>query len=681
VRRAIIFAILLAFILNHMSIQIQLDVAGENFNSNVRVDDTGVSITKQERPNIAILDNKVYITWYDNRSGLDHIYFTKSTDGGKSFDNNVRVDDAPINKAAACPSIAVDNSNNNIYVVWQDYRNSPSPYSVDIYFANSTDGGNNFNNNKRIIDETGSNYQNVPCIAARNGFIGVVWEDQRGGIYFTNSTDAGNSFGENKRVNDFSGTGFYYPKIAIDPDDTIYVVWEDNPEGKFYIYFSKSTDGGNTFTSQKKVSDDPTTDGQRMPSIAVGSDGDIYIVWRDYRTSDSDIYDIYFTKSTDSGDNFISANQVTDDPGDAEQHQPSIAVNDDGKIFVSWLDQREGGYNIYFANSTNGGNSFNTNLKVNDGSNISPVYSPSNAVAAKGNHAFIVWQDDRKGDWDIYFSRSNWEPPMTTPIIPPIGSKITLNEPNLQVDTIFDQDNDTTYYNFTISDEPDAESGTVYYSGWITSTSWKPPPLPDGIWYWHTYTYDGFNITSPNWVWNFTIDTSQGYSIPLFEGWNLISIPFIQMDTNLESVFDSINGSYDAVQWYNADDNSDHWKHNHISKPSQLNDMRDIDHKMAIWVHITQPGGVLFECSGIILTENQTISLKTGWNLLGYPSLSNKTRDVAMNNLTFNNEIDAIWTYNTSTKLWRQIDEFDNFERGRGYWIHAKTDCVWEVPL
>jgi len=31
----------------------------------------------------------------------------------------------------------------------------------------------------------------------------------------------------------------------------------------------------------------------------------------------------------------------------------------------------------------------------------------------------------------------------------------------------------------------------------------------DGKWFWHTYTSDIFNTTSPNWVWNFTIDTTK----------------------------------------------------------------------------------------------------------------------------------------------------------------------------
>jgi len=61
--------------------------------------------------------------------------------------------------------------------------------------------------------------------------------------------------------------------------------------------------------------------------------------------------------------------------------------------------------------------------------------------------------------------------------------------------------------------------------------------------------------------------------------------------------------------------------------------------------------------------------------------LSNKSRTLALNNLTFDTEIDAIWTYNASSQKWEQIGEFDYFERGRGYWMHIKTDCVWEVPL
>ncbi|UCE39227.1 MAG: exo-alpha-sialidase [Thermoplasmata archaeon] len=675
----------LIFISQLPFISIPLVIQAENFGNNIRVDDTKFGITNQTRPDIAIHGNEIYVVWEDNRlSGIHNtnIFFAKSTDNGKSFQTNVRVDNAPIG-AATNPSMALDESNGNIFIVWQDYRNSPDPYSIDIYCANSTDGGNSFGINKRVIDETGNNWQNVPSIAARNGFIGITWEDQRGGIYFANSTDGGNTFGENKRVNDVLGSIIYYSKIAIDSKGIIYVVWEDNPSGETRIHFSKSLDGGNTWAPSKKVDDDALSEGQRMPDIALDSNDNIYVVWRDKKDGD---WDIYFTNSSDGGDYFSSSVQVSEDFLDEAQFHPSIAVSDEGKIFVTWLEDKdfpnqENVSDIYFTNSTDSGIIFNPKQKINIGPSFSAVYTPSNAIAAKGNHAYIVWQDDRKGDWDIYFTRSNWEPPMATPISPPIGSKLALNEPNIQVDTVFDPDNDTIYFNFTISDQPDAESGTIYYSGWITSTSWKPPLLSDGKWYWHTYTNDGFNITPPNWVWNFTIDTSQGYSVQLYEGWNLISIPFIQTDTDICSVLSSIDGSYDAVQCYNVRDNSDHWKHHQISKPSHLNDLESIDHTMGFWIHVTKPGGVLFQCSGIIPTKNQSITLKTGWNLVGYPSLNNRTRTLALNNLTIDLEVDAIWTYNASIQKWEQIGEFDYFERGRGYWVHAKTNCLWEVPL
>ncbi|UCF08328.1 MAG: right-handed parallel beta-helix repeat-containing protein [Thermoplasmata archaeon] len=164
-------------------------------------------------------------------------------------------------------------------------------------------------------------------------------------------------------------------------------------------------------------------------------------------------------------------------------------------------------------------------------------------------------------------------------------------------------------------------------------------------------------------------------------GWNLISIPLIQSNTNLDIVLFSIRGSYDAVQWYNVTDQTDHWKTNHSSKPIELHDLHNIDHLMGFWLHISEPGGVLFNCSGAKPTENQAIPLYPGWNMVGYPSLDNKTRDEALNNLTFGSHVDSIWTYNAAAQTWEEVMVVDSFFPGKGYWIHATQECEWEVPL
>ncbi|UCE36445.1 MAG: right-handed parallel beta-helix repeat-containing protein [Thermoplasmata archaeon] len=172
-----------------------------------------------------------------------------------------------------------------------------------------------------------------------------------------------------------------------------------------------------------------------------------------------------------------------------------------------------------------------------------------------------------------------------------------------------------------------------------------------------------------------------GVGIPLYNGWNLVSIPYIQWDTNLGSVLDSIEDLYDSLQLYNATDDFDHWKHYHVSKPTNLNDLETIDHTVGLWVHITQPGETIFVFNGTQPTENQNITLYPGWNLVGYPSLTSHNRTDGLNNINFTTDVDAIWTYDSLVQRWKALGNLDYFEIGRGYYIHAKSKCTWEVPL
>jgi parallel beta-helix repeat protein len=178
-----------------------------------------------------------------------------------------------------------------------------------------------------------------------------------------------------------------------------------------------------------------------------------------------------------------------------------------------------------------------------------------------------------------------------------------------------------------------------------------------------------------------TIVLYNGTLLDLESGWNLISLSRIQSDTNLPTVLQSIEGQYDAVQWYNVTDSNDPWKHNHISKPSNWNDLKEINHKMGLWVHVTDPGGTTLVVFGDVLTSTQTITLFPGWNLVGYPSINAKNRTDALNNINFSSDVDAIWTHNATTQTWKEITASDNFEVGRGYWMHSKVTKTWIVLI
>jgi parallel beta-helix repeat protein len=190
---------------------------------------------------------------------------------------------------------------------------------------------------------------------------------------------------------------------------------------------------------------------------------------------------------------------------------------------------------------------------------------------------------------------------------------------------------------------------------------------------------------------NYTIDTDSVDHYPLmvgvrdniflYKGWNLISIPAIQSIMDLDSVLDPIAGSYDAVQWYDITDASDHWKHNHISKPSEMNDLDTLNHTRGFFIHITDTPGVVFEYGGLKFSVNQTVTLNKGWNLVGFPSLGSYNRPLGLKNLKFGPDIDAIQWFDAETKTWHFLEEGDLFVPGRGYWVHSKVEAVWDVPL
>jgi uncharacterized protein YkwD len=164
-------------------------------------------------------------------------------------------------------------------------------------------------------------------------------------------------------------------------------------------------------------------------------------------------------------------------------------------------------------------------------------------------------------------------------------------------------------------------------------------------------------------------------------GWNLISFPYTRPDSSLDSVLSTISGKYDIVQYYDSSDSADPWKNHNSQKPIQLNDLAQLDNKMGFWIHITEPGGTDLFVDGSMPGSPQTIPLKKGWNLVGYPSSSKTLRDNALNNLAFDNEIDAIQYHDTNTDKIMYLGSNDKMEPGLGYWLHATKNCEWIVNL
>lgn len=177
------------------------------------------------------------------------------------------------------------------------------------------------------------------------------------------------------------------------------------------------------------------------------------------------------------------------------------------------------------------------------------------------------------------------------------------------------------------------------------------------------------------------ITLEEGVIQKLSPGSNFISMSVIPSETETNKVLDSIKDQYDMIWKYNSTETNDPWKLYHTIKPAQMNDLYTLNHTDGIWVNLNDPCETILVLNGSKPSYPQNISLNPGWNMVGYPSLTNYIRTDGLNNLVFNNHVDAIWTYNNTNQRWDEIGPSNYFEIGRGYWIHAKKKCVWEVPL
>lgn len=115
----------------------------------VNDDDAGA---EQLLPGIAIApDGRVDIAWYDDRlspggseGGLQDVFATWSTDGGRSFAPNLRITDRSIdrtigvfaNNVSSNHNVGIASTRQAAYLAWQDSRNAdPVAQPEDIYMA------------------------------------------------------------------------------------------------------------------------------------------------------------------------------------------------------------------------------------------------------------------------------------------------------------------------------------------------------------------------------------------------------------------------------------------------------------------------------------------------------------------------------------------------------------------
>jgi hypothetical protein len=147
--------------------------------------------------------------------------------------------------------------------------------------------------------------------------------------------------------------------------------------------------------------------------------------------------------------------------------------------------------------------------------------------------------------------------------------------------------------------------------------------------------------------------------------------------TNITVALASIAGNYSIVWAYNASDTSDTWKCYMPDYPS-LSDLSAIFPNYGYWVRINSSNETL-QVTGTVPSSTST-AMVSGWNLVGYPSVTAQNITTALSTISSNYSI--VWAYNASdtSDTWKSympdypsLSDLQYMNPGFGYWIRLNT--------
>ncbi len=261
----------------------------------------------------------------------------------------------------------------------------------------------------RLTNFTGNSYMpsnSQRAIVADGLNVHVVWYDAFIGnylIYYTRSTDGGNTWrpDTNLILTNYEATK---PCIAV-TGNYLHVAWVDRRIGNDEIYYKYSTNGGVSWGPDTRMTDNVYT--SQQPSI--DAQGQTVILMRSDNISGS--YEIYYRRSTDAGITWGADTRLTNSAG--SKLNPAVKI-EGSNVYVVWDDGRNGANTeIYFNRSTDNGITWQSDTRLTNFAQPS-----SNAsFSVSGSQLHIAWQDYRDGNAEVYYKNSTdggttWSPDM-----------------------------------------------------------------------------------------------------------------------------------------------------------------------------------------------------------------------------------------------------------------------------
>ncbi len=228
--------------------------------------------------------------------------------------------------------------------------------------------------------------------------------------------------------------------------------------------------------------------------------------------------------------------------------------------------------------------------------------------------------------------------------------------------------------------DPEFQNYAIYFSQGFTSDGTGYDFLTDILPGRDFFVHNGAGHGNPsNYFYYVQANDTSGYPGKSYEqvgkfaqelqnGWNLISIPLMTIDMQLESILQTL--TFERVKSYNALTCT--WEEYHTSKPYQGS--WPVALNQGLWIEISSEGNMTI--AGIV-PDPTTMNLVSGWNLVSYPSFVDREVSVSLSEIPFE-RVEGFDSTNPPYYL-RQLFSSDTMTPGNAYWIKVSSPCTWTV--
>ena len=251
----------------------------------------------------------------------DNLFLFRSADGGRTWP------DSPLALGAHHDHPMVIAQGSQVYVVSAEgVRNNANQHRSTVSVARSQDGGKTFGPPTRVT-ASNAGYEAEGPVLLSDGALMVGFHDhhRQGGdkwlarprSWLLRSNDQGRTFSEPLLVSESCESRGGWPSMAVDGNDRLF--WLCVTDKFNGVLVQRSDDRGESWSEPLRLNHSETAD-SFTPSIAVNKDSVIGVSW--YEIHHKSCFDVYFTASLDHGKTFLpevrvsSATSCPDTPQD-----------------------------------------------------------------------------------------------------------------------------------------------------------------------------------------------------------------------------------------------------------------------------------------------------------------------------------------------------------------------------